>query len=256
MKAGRVYNKAMIAWLTENYPKMMISELTAEFNRVFKKSKTPAQIKSCLTNNGIKAGVKRTRTVPKYSEKHLAWLAEHYLYMKIDELTDEFNKRFKGFGATKATIHSTVKRYQIKSGRTGQFKKGETSWNKGKKGLNTGGEAGWFKKGTIPANHKFVGSERVNKDGYIEVKIAEPNLWDLKPRITYREHHGEIPNGKVVIFKDNNKLNCEPENLMLISRAQLVVMNKFGVGKAPEGLKQSAVLFADLVMKLRSVSAA
>ena len=46
----------------------------------------------------------------------------------------------------------------------------------GKKGICADGcERTWFKKGHIPANYRPVGSERVNADGYIEVKVADPN---------------------------------------------------------------------------------
>lgn len=39
-----------------------------------------------------------------------------------------------------------------------------------------------FRKGNIPANHKPIGYERINADGYIEVKVAEPNKFRLKHR--------------------------------------------------------------------------
>ena len=44
-----------------------------------------------------------------------------------------------------------------------------------------------FAKGNVPPNHRPVGSERISKDGYIEVKVAEPNKWRLKQRVVYEE---------------------------------------------------------------------
>ena len=40
-----------------------------------------------------------------------------------------------------------------------------------------------FKKGHVPKNHKPVGYERITRDGYIEVKTAEPNVFELKHRL-------------------------------------------------------------------------
>ncbi len=43
-----------------------------------------------------------------------------------------------------------------------------------------GSEKGWFEKGHISKNHKPIGSERINVAGYIEIKTAEPNKWELR----------------------------------------------------------------------------
>ncbi len=37
-----------------------------------------------------------------------------------------------------------------------------------------------FAKGNVPPNHRPVGSERISKDGYIEVKVAEPKQVEIK----------------------------------------------------------------------------
>lgn len=36
--------------------------------------------------------------------------------------------------------------------------------------------------------------------------------------VNYEKHIGPIPSGKMLILKDNNPLNCEPENLEMVSR--------------------------------------
>ena len=52
-----------------------------------------------------------------------------------------------------------------------------------------------FAKGNVPPNHRPVGSERISIDGYIEVKVAEPDKWRLKQRVVYEEAKGESPEG-------------------------------------------------------------
>ena len=113
----------------------------------------------------------------------------------------------------------------MKTGNTGQFKKYQEPWNKGLKGY-MGANKTSFKKGTIPPNYKPVGTERFAKDGYIEVKVKDPNVWELKHRYIYKKHHGEIPNGYNVIFADKNISNFDIDNLILVSKAEMLILNK------------------------------
>ena len=53
----------------------------------------------------------------------------------------------------------------------------------------------------------------------------------------------------VVAFKDGDRTNCEPENLMLISRAELLVLNQHGYGEMPAELKPSVLALARLEVK-------
>lgn len=94
--------------------------------------------------------------------------------------------------------------------------------NKGKKGICAAGcERTWFQKGHIPANYRPVGSERVNADGYIEVKVADPNKWKLKHRVVWESVNGKIPKGSIIIFRDNDKSNTDIDNLLLIKRGHM-----------------------------------
>lgn len=256
MKKGRVYNKAMLAFLAEHYPKMFVPELTAAFNKKFGKNKTTDQIKSCLSNHNIKAGVRRNRTPRRYENKHLEFLQKHYLTLNLEQLAEVFNAEFKNFNADIESIRACLKNNKIRSGRTGHFEPGHKSWNVGMKGLNTGGEKGWFKKGAVPINYKPVGSERVNTDGYVEVKVAEPNKWSLKHRVVYELHYGPIPKSHNVSFRDNNPQNVEPSNLILMSKAQNAVLNKMGLADVPAEAKDSALLLANLTMKINKKAVA
>lgn len=76
-----------------------------------------------------------------------------------------------------------------------------------------------FRKGHIPHNHKPVGTEGMRSDGYLWVKIADPDKWVQKQRLVWEQHHGTIPDGYNVQFKNRNPKDCRIENLYLISRA-------------------------------------
>ena len=61
-----------------------------------------------------------------------------------------------------------------------------------------------FKKGNRPHNYRPVGSERITVDGFVEIKVADPNKWDLKSRVIYQEKYGKIPKGYKIIYLDGN----------------------------------------------------
>lgn len=107
----------------------------------------------------------------------------------------------------------------------GQFKKGSVPWNKGLKGY-MGANRTSFKKGNTPPQHRQVGSERVSKDGYTYVKVAEPSLWKLKHRYIYEQHHGEIDKNVIISFADGDKQNFNIDNLILMTRSENVQMNQ------------------------------
>ena len=124
-----------------------------------------------------------------------------------------------------------------------RFQKGHVSHNKGKKmDAETYAKVRgtMFKKGNIPANHRPVGSERLNVDGYVEVKIAEPNKWRGKHRVIWEREHGEVPEGYSVSFKNGNRQDFSLDNLILVSRSDL--MNRNSLHRYPDELKEVIML--------------
>ena len=82
-----------------------------------------------------------------------------------------------------------------------------------------------FKKGNKPHNHRPVGSERITIDGYVKIKVAEPNKWELKARVIYENKYGKIPVEHKLIYLDGNKQNLELSNLKVVSSAEELIMN-------------------------------
>lgn len=121
-----------------------------------------------------------------------------------------------------------------------RFKKGSVPPNKGKKmspEVYEKVKETMFKKGNSPVNHREVGSERINVDGYIETKVAEPNVWRLKHRIIWEQHNGAIPPGYNVQFKNHNTQDCRIENLYLISKAEQMRNENSLIAKYPKELQ-------------------
>ena len=121
-----------------------------------------------------------------------------------------------------------------------RFHKGQIPPNKGKKVSPEVYEKmshTMFKKGHISENKREVGAERVNVYGYIEIKVAEPNVWRLKHRIVWEQHNGAIPPGYNVQFKNHNTQDCRIENLYLISKAEQMRNENSLIAKYPKELQ-------------------
>ena len=86
---------------------------------------------------------------------------------------------------------------------------------------------------------------RMSKDGYIEVKVAEPNKWRLKQRVVYEEAKGKIPEGCTIIFLDGNKRNLDIDNLRCVTRSELLYLNCNGLNNSNE-ITETGILMARL----------
>jgi hypothetical protein len=127
---------------------------------------------------------------------------------------------------------------RIKNSRVeSQFKKGQTPWNKGMKGLDIGNQETQFKKGHQPHNHKPLASERIDEDGYTYIKIAEPNKWVLKHRHIYEQEHGTLEPHMIVTFRDKNISNFEIENLEAITKVENMQRNT--ITKYPQPIRET-----------------
>ena len=92
-----------------------------------------------------------------------------------------------------------------------------------------------FKKGQKPPNWKPIGSERTySKDGYILIKVAEGmHQWKLQHRVVWEAANGKLPKGALLSFKDQDKTNCNLDNLEVITMGENAVRNKYQVHKFP-----------------------
>lgn len=122
------------------------------------------------------------------------------------------------------------RRHIIRFENHGRFEKGHVPANKGKKmpaEVYEKSKRTMFRKGHQPASHREVGSERINVEGYVEIKVAEHRRWQLKHRVIYENYHNvKLKSTDVVIFLDGNKQNFDIENLALIDRGINAIMNR------------------------------
>lgn len=121
-----------------------------------------------------------------------------------------------------------------------RFTKGHIPDNKGKKlspEVYAKVARTMFKQGNEPVNRRKIGSERVNVNGYLEIKVAEPNIWRLKHRVIWEQHNGSIPEGFNIQFKNHNPLDCRIENLYIISKSEQMKTENSLLARYPKELQ-------------------
>lgn len=98
-----------------------------------------------------------------------------------------------------------------------------------------------FKKGSKPRNWLPIGSLRLSKEGYQQRKVTDtgyqPRDWVAVHKLHWEEHHGPVPSGHCLCFRDANKQNIELANLELITRAERMRRNT--IHRFPPELKDT-----------------
>lgn len=191
-----------------------------------------------------------------YSKEEDKFLIDNVKGISLKELTNRFNEKFN-LNLSESSIANRKNKLGLSSGITGgQFKKGHKTHNKGKKQIEYMSKEAIekskltrFKKGNIPSNHRELYEERITKDGYIKIKIKEPNKWQLKHRYIYEKEYGKIPDGYNVIFLDGNKQNLDLSNLKLVSKAEDLIMNNNKLFTNDKDLTETGTLIAKVINK-------
>lgn len=187
-----------------------------------------------------------------WSDEEKQYLAEITPGRGYKEIQSMMSCKF-GFDYTRHQIKGAITRNKLNTGRTGRFEKGRATWNKGTKGL-TKANVTSFKKGQKPHNYKPLGSERITKDGYCEIKVSDTGRrWRPKHVLIYEKHHGKVPKGSAVIFLDGDKRNFDIDNLYLVTRSQLAMLNKNSLIQKDADLTKTAINVVDLMKKISAM---
>lgn len=148
----------------------------------------------------------------------------------------------KGLRKTEEYMNSPESGRRLKGhkGNVTTFKKGHTPANKGKKmdeSIREKVAHTWFKSGHLPKNAKYDGhiSARKYKTGrvYLHIRV-ELGRYVLLHRHTWEQAKGEIPPKHVVTFKDGDTMNCNIDNLELITMKENRLRNSFYEQVPPE----------------------
>ncbi|AZI53876.1 HNH endonuclease [Epilithonimonas vandammei] len=163
-----------------------------------------------------------------WTEEQVKFLKENYKKIGDTEIAEIFNKKYlKKKGWTKK--HIEKKRRYLKLKRTPEELSAiREDWRR--KGLyKESNRKMWITRGTneigtvvIWKGDKFIKTEK----GYIHLRV-----------FNYRMYKGEIPKGMMVNHIDRNKLNCNPENLQLLTRAENARRNSWS--RYPEDYRKA-----------------
>ncbi|MDP2358659.1 MAG: hypothetical protein Q8M31_21750 [Beijerinckiaceae bacterium] len=274
MKGQRItYGPDEIAWLEANRM-MVISDYHQAFVTRFNRPEISAlNLHGLRKRNGWKTGRDGDRYKGRhrrFSTEEIAWLQANST-LPIAEYHSAFVAAFPREDVSPHSLHALRKRMGWRTGRTGCFVKGQAPLNKGKKcapgtgGRHPNAQRTQFKKGQEPHNTKFVGHERVSKDGYVEISVEQPNphtgyhrRYVLKHRWLWEQDNGPVPKGMALKCL-SDRLNTDPSNWELVPRALLPRLNggrhkkRIAYDEAPDEIKPTLMAVAKLEQRTLDV---
>lgn len=143
----------------------------------------------------------------KYTPEMICWLQEHSKGVEYTELAKQFNKKFH----TDKTARQIQSACHDHDAHNGVYKIDHICHK---------------------CHWRPVGSKRLDKDGYVVVKIAEPCKWKREQLVVWEKYHEPIDIRKeMLIHLDGNRQNNNIENLYKISRRIIGAINQEKLAK-------------------------
>ncbi|MGC5620407.1 HNH endonuclease signature motif containing protein [Enterococcus faecalis] len=190
-----------------------------------------------------------------------AQLVEHWKTLPLGDVAQRM-------GRSTSSVYNRVQKLGLKRTEEykaitgcGRIKNGSEPWNKGKKGWQAGGRAKetQFKLGDRPSNTwRPIGAERTSKDGVLFRKVADTGIkktdWKAVHVIAWEEEHGPLPDGYIVVFKDKNRENVAPDNLLALTRADN--MRRNSIDRYPPEYRSTALTLGWFRRKLNKLETA
>jgi hypothetical protein len=242
-----------IEFLRDNIAGTPFKDLTEQFNRRFSMNITESAIKTFVHRHRLK------NNRFSWTDEQIQFIRKNIQGRKYKDLAKLFNDRF-GTDYDTAQIQRMANNRGLKNGwrpdsthnASTHFKKGHIPHNKGKKGWQSGGRAKLtqFKKGQPPINYCPIGSERISRDGYVEIKIKDPRTWRSKHTWLWEQVYGPLPKGHVIIFADGDKTNVTLDNLLLVSRQEMAMLCKNHLIYDNKDLTKAGIAIADIYLKM------
>lgn len=252
------------AWLRENAEGRTCPELAAAFRERFGWAPAEHSLYTWLRENGFRPPGRGRRL----SAEEEAFLRSSIPGRTRREAAEAFNERF-----SPPITPGFVKRFSARTGvRSGlsfedfRFEPGRPGWNKGMRQEDymspeavERSAATRFKKGGRPWNLLPVGSEFVDADGYVYVKVRDDpggrrfapgrsGNWVPKQALVYEEAHGcPAPADCMLAFADGDRRNFAPDNIVAVPRRLWTVINCRGLPYYDAGTLRVAMATAEVM---------
>jgi hypothetical protein len=164
----------------------------------------------------------------KWTPKEIKFLKDKIKGHSYIEMTRLFNKHF-GLSLSVGQITGQLKAHKLTNGINYFYPGHPPFWNSTNRTS--------YKPGQKPWKYMPIGSERVNSNGVIGVKIKEtpPKKYKSKHLIIWEKANGPVPKKHFIIFADGNKRNFKLSNLLMVSYREIAVLNRRGlIGETAE----------------------
>lgn len=187
-----------------------------------------------------------------YTDEQRQFLISYIPGHSYKDIIESYNQKFTENKLTESRLKNFTKGNNIYTGRTGYYVKGNVPANKGTKGISKPNKTS-FKKGNVPSNIKPIGHIRVDRDGFLYQKIQDghgPKNYRMIHVMNWEKVNGPVPKGHKLIFADRDRSNVSVDNLILVSYAQALILNKQGLIYNDKDLTTSGVNIAKLQEKI------
>ncbi|OHE41498.1 MAG: hypothetical protein A2Y16_05510 [Tenericutes bacterium GWF2_57_13] len=225
------------------------------FNKAFGSCLSKTSIHSYLSNHKLHSG-------SRFTGEQRQFLLDHSHLVKYKDIAIAFNEKF-GTIKTASSMSAYFWKHHLSNGVPSRIQKGQRigvahEYIKGerhpeneiKKGQRIG-IATEFKPGQMPHNTDSVGAEITREDGYRYRKIAETKPsrfgWKQVHHLIWEEVNGQIPAGHKLLFADGDRTHLELSNLILITDAQMAIMNKNHLTGVDPDLTKAGLLIATIM---------
>lgn len=172
----------------------------------------------------------------RFSAEQDAWLLENAPHLSRKETTLRFNELFDA-DRTEAVLHVHCNR-QLGIKRT-RATRADSQRKR--------------------CDAKPLGSETIY-NGFTFIKVTDTNSgnfyknWELKQRVLWRQRHGDIPPGHMIIFLNKDRSDFSEENLFCISQATNAIMVHNGWYSTDRDITLTAIRYCELHFALKDLA--
>lgn len=172
------------------------------------------------------------------------------------EIAEKFTQKF-GMYITKTQVKDRLKKlgYKPRGEGTRGVKYGTESKLKGRKRtiITENMRKAMFQKGHS-GHARPIGSERIDNDGYVMIKVGHPKKWRLKSHVVWEQYHGrKMKENEIIAYLDRNRSNCSIENLKIVEIGEIPSLVRRKMYFANAKLTESAINLIRLEKKIKEI---
>jgi hypothetical protein len=260
--SGKPYTDQQVEFIKSHCSKMTAAQLVDALNQKFNDTRTKKGLLSFMQSHGLHTVVPKPVRLEIFTDIQKSYMQEHGPYMSRKDLTEKLNTQFN-INVSVRQVKSWCYTNKIKSPNgNGRFTT-ETSprWAKGLS--NSEFRSHYTDKSfsnlispMIESNKKYkMGDEIIRHDipyivinndfGHgIDARIKRKSIY------VWERQYGEISSKSMIIHLDNDKMNCNIENLMCIPTKYRPWFMHNSWWDAPKEIKEVAVKWCELYYAL------